>query len=129
MQGADGWQLSNPPIMALAPVRAAFEIFCEAGMENLRAKSISLTGYLEFLLRQMDSSKFRIVTPSEQGHRGAQISVRLIAHGRELCEELTADGILADWREPDTFRVAPVPLYNSYEDVFRFGQRFSAAIG
>ncbi len=129
MQGADGWQLSNPPIMALAPVRASLEIFCEAGMENLRAKSISLTAYLEFLLSQVNPAKFRIVTPPEQHRRGAQISIRLVERGREFCDALAEAGVLGDWREPDTFRVAPVPLYNSYEDVFRFVKRFSAAIG
>ena len=129
MQGADGWQLSNPPIMALAPVRASLEIFCEAGMENLRVKSISLTAYLEFLLSQMNPAKFCIVTPPEQHRRGAQISIRLVGRDREFCDALAGEGVLGDWREPDTFRVAPVPLYNSYEDVFRFVQRFAAVIG
>lgn len=128
MPGAEGWQLSNPPIFALSPLRAAMEIFSEAGMEQLRAKSISLTGYMEFLLRQRASSKFSIITPAEIGRRGAQLSIRLARQGRDICDKLAAQGVIGDWREPDIFRVAAVPLYNSYVDVFRFVQHFSAAL-
>jgi kynureninase len=128
MAGADGWQLSNPPILALAPLRASMEIFSEAGMENLRAKSLSLTGYLEFLLAQHDSPKFSVITPREPQRRGAQLSIRIAQDGRKLCERLTSEGVIGDWREPDTFRVAPVPLYNSYRDVYSFVQRFLAAL-
>jgi kynureninase len=127
MPGAEGWQLSNPPIMALAPLRASMEIFSEAGMARLRAKSISLTGYLEFLLLQHASRKFSVITPREAERRGAQLSIRS-QQGRALCDRLIADGVIGDWREPDTFRVAPVPLYNSYMDVYRFVQRFTAAL-
>lgn len=125
MAGAEGWQLSNPPILALAALRASMEIFEEAGMERLRAKSVSLTGYLEFLLDQQASPKFNIITPREADRRGAQFSIRLPHDGRKLCEKLAAAGVIGDWREPDTFRVAPIPLYNSYKDVYRFAQRFS----
>jgi len=128
MAGAEGWQLSNPPILALAPLRASMDIFAEAGMDRLRAKSVVLTGYMEFLLRQGSSNKFSIVTPREENRRGAQLSLRLRHHGRAFCEKLAADGIIGDWREPDTFRVAAVPLYNSFEDVYRFVQRFASAI-
>jgi len=128
MAGAEGWQLSNPPIFALAPLRASMEIFSEAGMERLRAKSGLLTGYMEFLLRGRASAEFSIVTPSEAGRRGAQLSIRLSEHGRGICDKLAARGVIGDWREPDTFRVAAVPLYNSYQDVFRFSQHFSAAL-
>jgi kynureninase len=128
MAGAEGWQLSNPPILALAPLRASMEIFSEAGMECLRAKSISLTGYMEFLLRLNPSPKFSVITPSEEGRRGAQLSIRLPQQGRELCDRLTEEGIIGDWREPDTFRVAAVPLYNSYQDVYRFVQHFAAVL-
>lgn len=127
MTGADGWQLSNPPILALAPLRASMEIFAEAGMENLRAKSLSLTGYLEFLLSQQASPKFSVITPGEPERRGAQLSIRIATDGRGLCERLAGEGVIGDWREPDTFRVAPVPLYNSYRDVYIFAQRFFAA--
>jgi kynureninase len=128
MAGADGWQLSNPPIMALAPLRASMEIFSEAGMERLRAKSISLTGYLEFLLRQETSARFCIITPSEDRRRGAQLSIRLPNQGRRLCDQLIAQGVIGDWREPDIYRVAPVALYNSYRDVYHFVQKFTAAL-
>ena len=128
MAGAEGWQLSNPPIMALAPLRASMEIFSEAGMERLRSKSVSLTGYMEFLLRQRASSKFSVITPHEPRRRGAQLSIRLQHHGRDLCDRLTAEGVIGDWREPDTFRVAAVPLYNSYQDVYRFVERFEVVL-
>ena len=127
MPGAEGWQLSNPPILALAPLRASMELFSEAGMERLRAKSISVTGYLDFLLRP-GAPSFSIITPTEEKQRGAQISIRLTHQGRDLCDRLANHGVIGDWREPDLFRVAPVPLYNSYQDVYRFVERFSAAL-
>jgi kynureninase len=128
MSGADGWQLSNPSILSLAALRASMDIFHEASMERLRAKSVSLTSYLEFLLSRKASPKFSIITPREKERRGAQLSIRVPRNGRALCEHLTQEGILGDWREPDTFRVAPVPLYNSYRDVFRFVRRFAAVL-
>jgi len=126
MPGAEGWQLSNPPILALAPLRASMEIFAEAGMERLRAKSISLTSYMELLLLQRDSQNFSIITPRDSEDRGAQLSIRLPRYRRDLCDRLAAQGVIGDWREPDTFRVAAVPLYNSYLDVYEFATRFSA---
>jgi len=129
MSGADGWQLSNPSIVSLAVLRSSLDIFHDAGMERLRAKSISLTGYLEFLLTQKASPKFSIITPREKERRGAQISIRIPHNGRHVCERLIEEGVFGDWREPDTFRVAPIPLYNSFQDVYRFVQRFTAAIG
>jgi kynureninase len=128
ISGAEGWQLSNPSIVSLAVLRASMDVFHEAAMERLRTKSISLTGYLEFLLNQYASHNFSIVTPQEKERRGAQVSIRIRENGRALCERLAREGIVGDWREPDTFRVAPVPLYNSYRDVFRFVERFAAAI-
>jgi kynureninase len=133
MPGAEGWQLSNPSIISLAALRASMDIFQDAGIEPLRAKSVRLTSYLEFLLNQSllhkkTSSGFAIVTPHEESRRGAQLSIRIPKNGLALCEQLMQEGIVGDWREPDTFRVAPVPLYNSYRDVFRFSQRFAAAI-
>jgi kynureninase len=108
-------------------------IFHDAGIERLRAKSVSLTGYLEFLLKQLLMTenvpeKFLIISPAERDRRGAQLSIRLAQGGRALCERLAGEGIVGDWREPDTFRVAPVPLYNSYLDVFRFVRRFATAV-
>ncbi|HEV2467671.1 MAG TPA: kynureninase [Candidatus Sulfotelmatobacter sp.] len=128
MAGAEGWQLSNPPIMAMAPLRASMEIFAEAGIERLREKSISLTGYLEFLLQREKSTEFSIITPGEQHRRGAQISIRIHENGRALCDQLASRGVFGDWREPDTFRVAPTPLYNTYQDAYRFVQEFCAAL-
>jgi kynureninase len=90
---------------------------------------VSLTSYLEFLLGQKASPNFSIVTPHEKARRGAQISICIPHAGRALCQRLAREGIVGDWREPDTYRVAPVPLYNSYQDVFRFVRRFAAAIG
>jgi kynureninase len=128
MAGAEGWQLSNPPILALAPLRASMEIFHEAGMERLRAKSVALTGYLEFLLEETASSKFTVITPRESERRGAQISIRIPDKGKAFCEELAGGGVIGDWREPDILRVAPVPLYNSYQDVYEFVRRLSAGL-
>lgn len=132
MSGAEGWQLSNPPILALGALRASMEIFHDAGMERLRAKSISLTAYMEFLLEEILRSKsqpaFSIGTPRDPERRGAQLSIRLPREGRKLCEKLAVDGVIGDWREPDTFRVAAVPLYNSYLDVYRFAKRFAAVL-
>lgn len=124
MVGAEGWQLSNPPILALAPLRAAMEIFAEVGMDRLRAKSISLTGYMEFLLRQKASSGFILISPSDPHRRGAQLSIRLPGGGRHFCDEFADIGVIGDWREPDIFRVAPMPSYNSYQDVYQFVERF-----
>jgi kynureninase len=127
MAGAEGWQMSNPPILALAALRASMDIFHQAGMSALRAKSVSLTSYLEFLLTQQKSPRFSVITPREAERRGAQISIRLPHKGRALSEQLAAAGVIGDWREPDIFRVAPVPLYNTFRDVYRFVQRFLSA--
>jgi kynureninase len=129
MSGADGWQLSNPSIVSLAVLRASMDIFREASMDRLRAKSESLTGYLEFLLNQKASTNFSILTPHEKERRGAQLSIRIAQNGKSACERLGREGIIADWREPDIFRVAPAPIYNSYRDVFKFVERFVATIG
>lgn len=134
MSGAEGWQLSNPSIISMAVLRSSMNIFLEAGMERLRDKSVMLTGYLEFLLNEgplnrNKSASFSIVTPQEKERRGAQLSIRIPQNGRALCGRLTQEGIIGDWREPDTFRVAPVPLYNSYRDVFQFVRHFSDAVG
>jgi kynureninase len=128
MPGAEGWQLSNPPIMALAPLRASMEIFSAVGMDEIRKKSVSITYYLEFLLHQIESTAFSICTPKEQHRRGAQLSIRLRSHGRAFCSRLIEHGVIGDWREPNIFRVAPIPLYNSYRDVYRFAQHFEAAL-
>jgi kynureninase len=128
MPGADGWQLSNPSILSMTALRASLDLFEEAGIENLRAKSLSLTGYLEFLLDHCASGKFEILTPRDPQRRGAQLSLRMKSGGREICDRLAEAGVLCDWREPDILRAAPVPLYNSYQDVYGFVQRFSALL-
>ncbi len=120
--GADGWQLSNPPILALAPLRVSLGLFREAGMAHLRAKSLGLTAYLEGLLREHAADIIDIATPSEPGRRGCQLSLRVKgprAAGRALFEHLQNDGIVVDWREPDVIRAAPTPLYNRHIDCLR----------
>lgn len=121
--GADGWQLSNPPILALAPLRVSLEIFQRAGMPALREKSVRLTGYLESLIQQRLADVLDIVTPRDPAQRGCQLSLRVIGgreRGRALFEHLSASGIIGDWREPDVIRISPAPLYNRYLDVLRF---------
>jgi len=128
MAGAEGWQLSNPSIMSMVPLRASLEIFAEAGMQPLRVKSESLTGYLEFLLDQQTREGFSVLTPREPNRRGAQLSIRIHRGGRFICDQLVDQGILCDWREPDILRVAPVPLYNTYHDVYQFVERFVSVL-
>ncbi len=118
--GAEGWQLSNPPIFQMASLKASLEIFEEAGMENLVEKSRLLTGYLEFLINEIDDDRISIITPSNPFERGCQLSIRVKSADRGLYQAITARGVTADWREPDVIRAAPVPLYNSFTDVFRF---------
>jgi kynureninase len=112
----------------MAALRASMEVFDEAGMERLRAKSELLTGYLEFLLSHNRPGGFSIITPRNPAHRGAQLSVRVTRGGRAICDTLAAQGVICDWREPDILRVAPVPLYNSFSDVFTFVEKFRAAL-
>ena len=121
--GADGWQLSNPPILALAPLRVSLELFAEAGMDRLRAKSLQLTGYLEKRVREDLGGTLHIVTPAEPARRGCQLSLRVDGgreRGRALFEHLESIGVVGDWREPDVIRISPVPLYNRFADVDRF---------
>jgi len=123
--GADGWQLSNPPILALAPLRVSLEIFHRAGMDRLREKSIALTGYFEHLIQKQLSGVLEIVTPREPERRGCQLSLRVQGPrdaGRSLFAHLSANGIVVDWREPDVIRAAPTPLYNRHIDCLRFVQ-------
>ncbi|GMG86793.1 kynureninase [Biformimicrobium ophioploci] len=128
---AEGWQLSNPPILSLAAIRASYDVFMQAGgMAPLRQKSEKLTGYLRFLLDTEVSEFIRVITPEDPQQRGCQLSLCCDAKhlsGRELFERLEAAGITSDWREPNVIRIAPVPLYNSFEDVFRFVQILKSA--
>src|SRR5262249_18318754 len=125
--GADGWQVSNPPILALVPLRASLALFEEAGIPALRAKSESLTGYLYFLLAQLGGERFEIITPCEPAARGCQLSLRVRDRPRELFSALTRRNIICDFREPDVLRVAPVPLYNTFHEVWQFSQTLTTA--
>ena len=123
--GADGWQLSNPPILGLAPLRASLDLFAQAGMPTLRAKSEALTGFLDTLIRTQLADVLDIVTPANPAERGCQLSLRVAggrAQGRALFEFLAARGVLGDWREPDVIRISPAPLYNTFADVLRFAR-------
>lgn len=128
--GVDGWQISNVPVLQAAAHLASLEIFEQAGMKALRKKSILLTGYLEFLLREIDpdGQYFKIITPSDPEERGCQLSIFIKEKGKHIFTALAKNGITVDWREPDVIRLAPVPLYNTFEEVFRFAEVFSKII-
>jgi kynureninase len=120
---ADGWQISNPPIFSMAPLRASLAIFDEAGgMEPLRAKSVYLTSYLEFLLNQNTSKRCTVITPKSPNEHGCQLSIQAHEHPKELHNELIAAGVKCDFREPNVIRVAPTPLYNTFHEVWRFAR-------
>ncbi|HNK85810.1 MAG TPA: kynureninase, partial [Flavobacteriales bacterium] len=132
MASAEAWQLSNAPVFSMAVHRAALDLFDRAGMDALRAKSEELTGYLAFVLKTISAAHgdpFTIITPDDPAQRGCQLSLLVRENGRALFDTLTRNGVVVDWREPDpstslragVIRMAPVPLYNSFEDVFRFG--------
>jgi kynureninase len=121
MHGAEGWQLSNPPILSMTPLIASLQLFHEAGIAELREKSIALTGFLELGIRQRLGDAIECITPSQPARRGCQLSLRLaVADGRDVFARLESAGVVCDWREPDVIRVAPVPLYNTFADVHRF---------
>ena len=126
--GAEGWQLSNPPILSLAAIKASLEIFAEVGMTALLEKSKSLTGFLAFCLNDMEDERIRIVTPEDPNQRGCQLSIQVQNADKTLFDKITAEGVIADWREPDVIRVAPVPLYNSYADVYKFAETLKIAL-
>ncbi len=129
MAGADGWQLSTPTILALAVHRASLAIFEEAGIENLREKSEQLTGYLEFLLKKINeefNDPLTIMTPAEPEARGCQLSLLVKKDGKILFDFLTQNNIIGDWREPNCIRLAPTPLYNTFEEVRRVGEAIRA---
>jgi len=126
--GAEGWQLSNPPIFQLAALRASLEIFDEVGMPALREKSEKLTAYLESLLKDIDDDRISVITPADPKDRGCQLSIRVRDADKNLFDTITERGVIADWREPDVIRVAPVPLYNSFEDVYRFARILSECL-
>ena len=130
--GADGWQVSNLPILALAPYLASVELFAEVGMEKLIRKRNSITAYLEFVLQQIDAeiegAKFEIITPNNQEERACQLSVYLHGQGKSLFDFLMKNGVIVDWREPNVIRLAPTPFYCSYTDIYEFGQLLKEGI-
>jgi kynureninase len=134
-KGARSWQLSNAPVLSMAALKASLDIFSEAGMDRLREKSERLTGYLEFIIYEINGGeseeskmKVRIITPREKDQRGCQLSLIINNNAKRVHQQLTTHGVITDWREPDVIRAAPVPLYNSYEDIYRFGQILSASL-
>jgi len=128
MANADAWQLSNAPILSVAPYLASLHLFEEVGMKTLLEKQKLITAYLEFILKQVDdqvASTFEIITPKE---RGCQLSVFLHGEGKSLFDYLMKSGVITDWREPNVIRLAPAPFYCSFEDMFRFGEILKAGI-
>jgi kynureninase len=123
---AEGWQLSNAPVLSMAVHKASLDIFDEAGMDKLITKSKLLSGYLHFLLNDINSKHkeklIEVITPATEEERGCQVSMLMLKRGKEIFNEMSRQGVIADWREPNVIRVAPVPLYNTFEDVWRFGE-------
>jgi kynureninase len=126
--GAEGWQLSNPAILSMAAIRASLDLFEAAGFENIIKKSKTLTGFLEFLINELNDDRINIITPKNPEERGCQLSIQVKSADKELHTQLTKSGVISDWREPDVIRVAPAPLYNSYQDVFEFVQRLKKVL-
>lgn len=129
---AEGWQLSNAPVLSMAAHKASLDIFAEAEMENLLTKSRMLSAYLHYILGQINSQSeeklIEVITPFDEKQRGAQVSLLTLKNGREIFEKLSENGVIADWREPNVIRVAPVPLYNNFEEVWEFGHILKEAI-
>ena len=133
MEGAEGWQLSNAPVLAMAAHLASLEIFHEAGMDRIGAKRDVLTAYLEYVIndvseRNKERCTFEIITPKDVAKRGAQLSIHVHGQGKDLFNKLTEFGVIADWREPNVIRIAPTPLYNTFEDCYRFGEYLEKSI-
>ena len=123
LPGASGWQLSNPPILSMAAIRASLEIFNKVGIEKLIGKSKKLTGYLDFLLKLLGENSIRIITPSNPEERGCQLSILVQNADKKLHDKFTDAGVISDWREPNVIRCSPVPLYNSFQDVYYLVER------
>jgi kynureninase len=122
---AEGWQMSNAPVLSMAAHKAALDIFEKASMQALTAKSLKLTQYLFFILDEINKEQahrvIEVITPKATGKHGCQVSILMLERGKEVFKTLAEQGVLADWREPNVIRVAPVPLYNTFEDVWKFG--------
>ncbi|MEM1327897.1 MAG: kynureninase [Bacteroidota bacterium] len=117
--GAEGWQLSNTPILSMAAIRASLQLFDEVSMEQLRAKSLKLTGFLEYLIHEIGDERIEIITPSSPDERGCQLSIQVRGADKRLFDSMMEMGVIGDWREPNVIRLAPTPFYNSFEEVFR----------
>ena len=128
IEGAEGWQLSNPPILSMAAILASLDLFEEVGMDALREKSEKLTGFFEFLIQQIETDKIKIITPSNPNERGCQISIQIKDANKSLHQQLLAKNVITDWREPNVIRCAPVPMYNSFEDVYRMVESLSSIL-
>ena len=120
IEGAEGWQMSNETVLSMAALKASLEIFDEVGMDKLIEKSRLLTGYLEYLIDDLQSDRIQVITPRDPEARGAQLSIRVLQSDKSLFTAISEKGVIADWREPDVIRIAPAPMYNSYNDVYRF---------
>ena len=132
MESAEAWQLSNAPVLMMAAHKASLDLFAQTSMKALREKSERLTGYLEFVLNavaQQTGQAMELVTPKDPAQRGCQISMRLKGRNKKVVTDLAAEGVIVDWREPDTIRLAPVPMYNSFEDVYRLGEVLVRLLG
>lgn len=128
IESAEAWQMSNAPILSMAAHKAALDIFVEAGMSSMREKSLNLTGYLEFIVNEVRKTtgvELQILTPTNPNERGCQLSIVVPGATKQLVKDLAERGIVVDWREPNVIRMAPVPLYNSFEDIYTFGQVFT----
>jgi kynureninase len=133
MKGAEGWQLSNAPVLGMAAHLASLDIFEEAGMERIGEKRDLITAYLEFVIDTISEKNkarctFELITPRDKTKRGAQLSIMAQGQGKALFDALTEEGVVADWREPNVIRIAPAPLYTSFEDCYWFGQLLEKAI-
>lgn len=128
LPGAEGWQLSNPPILSMAAIKASLDIFHEVGINKLVKKSKKLTAYFEFLLKQLGEDTVKIITPNNLEERGCQLSIQVLNADKKLHDKLTQAGVISDWREPDVIRCAPVPLYNSFQDIYNLVEKLKAVI-
>ncbi|NNK39141.1 MAG: kynureninase [Winogradskyella sp.] len=128
LPGAEGWQMSNPPILSMAAIKASLDVFTEAGMEKLLAKSRQLTAYLEYLINELNNPKIKIITPTDASQRGCQLSIQVKDADKGLHQKLTEAGVISDWREPDVIRCAPVPLYNTYNDAYQLVNRLKSLL-
>lgn len=128
LPGAEGWQLSNPPILSMAAIKASLDIFNEVGIKKLVDKSRKLTGYFEFLINRLNNKDIKIITPTNPEERGCQLSIQVKNADKGLHDKLTKAGVMSDWREPDVIRCAPVPLYNSFQDVYNMVEKLNSIL-